>query len=47
MSAFQSLLAADGKDERQKDAAGERMWRLACGESWGGTFGPVPEEPGS
>jgi hypothetical protein len=44
MSGLQVMLAADGSDERRKDKAGSRTWRLLAGESWGGTFGDFPAE---
>jgi hypothetical protein len=44
MTAYESMLAASGEDEQKKDLAADRMWRLARGESWGGTFHEPVEE---
>jgi hypothetical protein len=38
MSAYESMLAASGEDERKKDRAGERTGRLMRGESFGERF---------
>jgi hypothetical protein len=43
MSAYESMLAASGEDEKQKDRAGERMAALMRGESTGARFSPRGE----
>jgi hypothetical protein len=42
LSAYESMLAASGEDERRKDRAGERTAALMRGESWGETFAIPP-----